>query len=239
MNLPEISIAGEKVFEVFGVSVTNTFILSLVISAGVFVFAFLSLRSQKMLPKKLQNFWEFLLESLYNFFGQVSGNAQRTKEIFPLACTIFILVLSCNLLELIPGTGVFHFLRSPSSDLNFTFALALFSMIYINIMAFRKIGRVSYLKRFFNKNPFLLFAGLLEGMGEFTRILSLAFRLFGNLFAGEVLLLVVSFLFAYLLPLPFLGLEILVGFIQAFIFSSLIVIFYVTATQHGEEHAPQ
>jgi F-type H+-transporting ATPase subunit a len=237
MNLPEISIAGEKVFEVFGISFTNTFILSLVISISVFIFAFLSLRSKKMLPKKLQNFWEFLLESLYNFFNSVVGNAEKTKEIFPLACTIFILILSCNLIELIPGVGIFHFLRSPSSDLNFTFAIASFSMVYINVIAFKKLGFVSFSKRFIHKNPFLLFAGLLEASGELTRTISLAFRLFGNLFAGEVLLTVTSFLFAYLLPLPFLGLEILVGFIQAFIFSSLIVIFYITATaQHGQAH---
>jgi F-type H+-transporting ATPase subunit a len=79
----------------------------------------------------------------------------------------------------------------------------------------------------------MMFAGLLEFMGEFTRILSLAFRLFGNLFAGEVLLIVISFLFSYFLPLPFLALEILVGVIQALIFPTLVVVFYTIATQHS------
>ncbi|MFH1894535.1 MAG: F0F1 ATP synthase subunit A [Patescibacteria group bacterium] len=235
MNLPEISIAGEKVFEVFGISITNTFILSLVISVGVFVFAFLSLRAQKMIPKKLQNFWEFLLESLFKFFNSITGSEAKTKEIFPLACTLFLLIIFCNLIELIPGLGIFKFLRAPSSDLNFTFALALLSVASVNLLAVKNLGMLNYLKKFVSKNPVMLFAGTLEGVGEFTRIISLAFRLFGNLFAGEILLIVISYLFSYILPLPFLGLEILVGFIQAFIFPTLIVIFYTIAIQksHG------
>lgn len=233
MNLPEISIAGEKIFEVFGISITNTFILSLVISIGVFIFAFLSLKPQKILPKKLQNFWEFLLESLYNFFNSITGDSKKTKEIFPLAGTLFLLIISCNLIELIPGVGIFHFLRSPSSDLNFTLALAILSVVFVNFLIIKNLGLLSYSKKFFSKNPVLLFAGALEGVSEFTRIISLAFRLFGNLFAGEILLIVTSFLFAYLLPLPFLALEILVGFIQALIFPTLIVIFYTIGTQHS------
>jgi F-type H+-transporting ATPase subunit a len=238
MNLPEIKIAGEEIFEVLGFQVTNTFFFGLIIAAGLFLFSFLSTRGQKMIPQKLQNFWEMILESLYNFFGSIAGDKQKTKEIFPLAATIFLFVLFSNLMELIPGVGVFHFLRSPSSDLNFTFALSIFSMVYINLLAFKKLGFFNFMKRFFSKNPLFMFVGALEAMGEFTRILSLAFRLFGNLFAGEILLMVISYLFAYVLPLPFLGLEILVAFIQSFIFSSLIVIFYVSATQHGEtQHA--
>lgn len=99
-------------------------------------------------------------------------------------------------------------------------------------MAIKKLGIFSYIKKFLNfSNPINFFVGILEGISEATKILSLSFRLFGNLFAGETLLIVSSFLFAYLMPLPFLGLEILVGFIQAIIFSSLVVIFYVSATE--------
>jgi F-type H+-transporting ATPase subunit a len=235
MILPEISIAGEKLFSIFGFEVTNTYLLSTLIIIGILAFSFFGLKKKRMVPKKAQNFWEFLLETLYNFFGAIAGNPKKTQEIFPLAATIFILILSCNLLELIPGIGIFPILRSPSSDLNFTFAIASFSMVYINIIAFRQLGPISFFKRFVHKNPFLMFAGILEGTGEFTRTISLGFRLFGNLFAGEILLMVTSYLFAYLLPLPFLALEILVAFIQALIFSSLIVIFYITAThQHGQ-----
>lgn len=235
MELPEISIAGEELFEIAGFNVTNTFFWSVVISLAVFLFAFFSLRKKQIIPKGLQNFWEFLLESIYNFFNSITGNPEKTREIFPLAGTLFILILFCNLMELVPGLGIFPFLRSPSSDLNFTFALAVLSVVSVNILAVKNLGIVSYLKKFISKNPIIAFAGFLEAIGEITRIISLAFRLFGNLFAGEVLLMVISYLFAYCLPLPFLGLEILVGFIQAFIFPTLIVIFYSISIQktHG------
>jgi F-type H+-transporting ATPase subunit a len=158
--------------------------------------------------------------------------------VFPISMTIFLLVLCSNLLELVPGLGLFPILRSPSSDLNFTLALALISVIFINYSAIKKLGLFSYLGKFFNfTNPLMFFVGILEFIGEFTRVISLSMRLFGNLFAGEILLIVVStgisWTMAYLVPLPFLALEVLVGFIQAFIFSSLVIVFYSTATEAG------
>ncbi len=212
---------------------TNTFFLTVVLSAVIFLFSFFSLRKKSMVPKGLQNFWEFLLETLYNFFNSITGSEAKTRQIFPLAGTLFLLIIFCNFVELIPGLGIFSILRSPSSDLNLTFALAIISITSVNFLAIKNLGFLNYAKKFVSKNPVMMFAGLLEFMGEFTRILSLAFRLFGNLFAGEVLLIVISFLFSYLLPLPFLALEILVGFIQALIFPTLVVVFYSIATQHS------
>jgi len=100
----------------------------------------------------------------------------------------------------------------------------------------RRLGFFTYIKKYVSKNPIFMFVGVLEGIAELSRIFSLAVRLFGNLFAGEILLIVTSFLFAYIMPLPFLFLEIIVGFIQAFIFSSLIVIFYTTAAEVAHDH---
>lgn len=233
----EITISGEKIFEIFGFPITNTFALSLIISLGIFIIFSLVFKRTSLRPTKIQNFFEWGLEELLHFIDSISGSRERTKEIFPIAATFFVLILMSNLIELIPGVGVFSFLRSPSSDLNFTLALATIAVFSVNFLAVRKLGIGSYLKKYFSKNPIFLFVGALEGIGELSRIFSLAIRLFGNLFAGEVLLIVTSFLFAYLLPLPFLLLEVLVGFIQAFIFSSLVVIFYTTATQithHGK-----
>ena len=232
----EISISPEKIFSVYGLPVTNTLFLSYILVLVIAAVYSLSFIKAKMLPGKLQNFFEMTLEKLFNFFKSITGSEERAKEIFPLAATLFILILSSNLIELLPGIGVFHFLRSPSSDLNFTIALSLISISYINIMAVRKLGIFRYLQKFLNfSNPINFFVGILEGISEATKILSLSFRLFGNLFAGETLLIVSSFLFAYLMPLPFLGLEILVGFIQAIIFSSLVVIFYVSAIETVHE----
>lgn len=231
----KVAISGEKIFEIFGFPITNTFALSLIISFLMIIF-FLVFFKKIFLPNKTQNFFEWILETLLNFTDSLTGSRENTKEIFPLSATIFIFILLSNRIELIPGIGIFHFLRSPSSDLNFTLALAIFSIFYVNFLVLRKLGILKYLKRFFHKNPLFSFVGLLEAISELIRTLSLALRLFGNLFAGEILLTVTSFLFPFIFPLPFLFLEILVGFVQAFIFASLVVIFYTIAIQtayHG------
>lgn len=236
MKFPQISIEPEPLFEINGFPVTGTFLLTLLIGIWLFLFFFFSLREKKLIPKKFQNFGEFLLEIFLKYVETIVQDKKRALEIFPLACFLFFFIFVLNLLELIPGLGVFHFLRSPSSDLNFTLGVAVSSMILVHLLAIKNTGILDYFKKYFHfKNPILFFTSILEGISELTRIFSLAVRLFGNLFAGEILLIVTSFLFPYFLPLPFLGLEILVGFVQALIFSSLIVIFYRTAVFIGKD----
>ena len=236
MEMPEITISGEKLFEIFGLNITNTFFWSVIVEIFVFAFLYFSFKDKKIIPQKIQNFSGWILESLFNFMDSITNDRSKTKEIFPIAATLFILILSCNIIGLAPGIGVFHFLRPPTSDLNFTFALAAFSIIFMNFLIIKRLGFFTYSKKFLNfKNPITFFVGILEVISEMTKIFSLAFRLFGNIFAGEVLLIVMSFLIAYIVPLPFLGFEIIVGLIQAFIFSSLIVIFYTSGTEHSYE----
>ena len=234
--MEEISVAAPELLKIGDFIITNTVFWVVLIVLGLAASFFLVFRKTKIVPGKIQNLLEFILEAFLNFCDSITNSRKKTLEIFPFAMTLFLLIWASNLLELVPGLGVFPILRSPSSDLNFTFGLAALSMFYVNYLALKNLGLVPYLGKFFNfKNPITLFVGLLELMGEFTRIISLSMRLFGNLFAGEVLLMVVSsgihWSLAYFVPLPFLGLETLVGFLQAFIFSSLIVVFYSTATE--------
>jgi len=131
-------------------------------------------------------------------------------------------------------------LRAPSSDLNVTLAWALASVFMIEVFGFQALGP-RYLTKFFNfREGFMgAFVGILELISEFVRIIAFSFRLFGNIFAGEVVLVVMAYLFAYLLPLPFYGLELFVAFMQAFIFSVLTLVFMSLATiSHGghDEH---
>jgi F-type H+-transporting ATPase subunit a len=238
--MEEIAVAAPELFAIGGYILTNTTFWIVLIVIGliaVFVSAF---SKAKIVPGKMQNLLEFMMEAFLNFCDGITNSRKKTLEIFPFAMTLFLLIWACNLIELVPGLGLFPILRSPSSDLNFTLGLAGLSMFYVNYLALRNLGLVSYLSKFFNfKSPVSLFVGLLELMGEVTRIISLSMRLFGNLFAGEVLLMVVSsgihWSLSYLVPLPFLGLEVLVGFLQAFIFSSLTVVFYSTGSEaaHG------
>lgn len=236
--MEEIGVAAHEMFEIGGFIITNTNLWVFIIVIALSLALSLTFSKAKIIPGKLQNFFEWIMETFIGFIDSITGSRKKTLEVFPIAMTIFLLVWCSNLLELVPGLGLFPVLRSPSSDLNFTIALALISVVFINYSAIKKLGIFSYLGKFFNfTNPLMFFVGILEFIGEFTRVISLAMRLFGNLFAGEILLIVVStgisWVMAYLVPLPFLALEVLVGFIQAFIFSSLVIVFYSTATEHS------
>lgn len=126
-------------------------------------------------------------------------------------------------------------LRAPAADLNVTFAFSLVAMFMVEFFGFQALG-LGYLTKFFNfREGFLGFiVGILELISEFSRIISFAFRIFGNIFGGEVILVVMSYLFPYLLPLPFYGFELFVALIQAFIFSVLTLIFFsVAVIAHG------
>lgn len=232
-----ITVAAKEVLNINGLAITNTFIWTLLISIALLIFLIAVMSKAKIVPGKTQNFIEFILETFLNFCDSLTGCRQTTLKIFPLAAGFFLLILCCNLMELIPGLGVISFLRSPSSDLNFTVALALIAIIFINYSAIKQLGPFSYLSRFFNfKNPIQFFVGLLELISEFAKIISLSMRLFGNMFAGEALLIVISSLVVWLVPLPFLALEVLIGFIQALVFATLTVVFYTIATTLNHEN---
>ncbi|MEM4736617.1 MAG: F0F1 ATP synthase subunit A, partial [Nitrososphaeria archaeon] len=205
---------------------------------------------QSRLPSgKRSSFYYFIQainKSLYQFFSSIIG--EHTDILYPLVATFFLYILLQNLLGLFPGVGSIllkiashaeesHYvplLRGGTADLNTTLALGFFSVVATQYYGIKILGFKSYLKKFFNfKNPISLFTGILEIFSEFSKIISFSFRLFGNIFAGEVLLGVIAFLIPVLASFPFLLLEIFVGFIQALIFSTLTAVFLNSAVaQH-------
>lgn len=130
-------------------------------------------------------------------------------------------------------------MRNATSELNVTLALALISLVATHVLAIRAVGFGDYISRFISLNPILLFVGILELISEFTKIVSLSFRLFGNIFAGEVVLRTISSLFAFVFPVPFILLEVIVGLVQALVFSMLTMVFMsvLMTPHHQEEHA--
>ena len=129
-------------------------------------------------------------------------------------------------------------LRGATSDINVTLALALISVVATHVLSIQVTGMNDYLSRFFSFNPINLYVGLLELVAEFTKIISLSFRLFGNIFAGEVALHTISNLFAFIAPLPFLMLESIVSIVQALVFSILTLVFMaVLTTPHHDNGA--
>lgn len=239
-----ISLHPEELFAVGGFPVTNSIVVSAFI-LGLFTITGFALRRRfALIPGMAQNIAESTIEALIGLMDQVLGDRKKSEKYFALVATIFLFVLLSNWLGLLPGIGsiIFHngeetapLLRSPSTDLNFTLALAIIAVLSINIIGMGAVGAAAHAKKFFNfRNPIEFFVGILELISEFVRIVSFSFRLFGNIFAGEMLLIVTQFLIPYLLPVPFIMMEVFVGLIQAFIFAMLTLVFISVAIETHE-----
>jgi len=192
---------------------------------------------------------QWVFEALYAQIRDIVPDRQIARSITPLAVTMFFVVLLGYWMSVLPGLDSIKWnghpvLRSVAADLNFTFALALVSLVATQAFAIKQLGGIGNLARYFRnplKNPIGAFEGLLELIGEFSRYTALSLRLFGNCFAGEVLLLVMSVLTSYgaMVALPiFMIFEVFIGLIQAYIFFILTVIFTYLAVQgHGESRS--
>jgi len=211
-------------------------------------------------PKGIAGLMDVFAEIFLDFIESITSDHKKALRFFPIVASIFIIVLFSNLVELVPGLGSIGiwelhngesifvpFIRSMSADLNFTFVVAIFAMSSVQIMGMRFLSLKGYWSKFFVapwKPPYVIgsFVGILEFISEFSKTVSFGFRLFGNIFAGEVLLAVIGYLSPFLAPLPFLFLELFVGFVQALVFATLTTVFLNMATighEHKEEHAPR
>lgn len=222
--------------------ITNTLLVSWIVM-GILIIAVIVTRLQiKLIPSGIQNFFESIIEVAYTTVADLAGES-KAKVFFPFIMTFFLFIITANWLGLIPGFGTITYkgqplLRGMNSDLNMTLSLALVSAIATHIFAVKYLGIKNYLLRWVALNPIFLFVGILEIIGEFTKIVSLSFRLFGNIFAGEVVLSTISSIAAFILPLPFYFLEIIVGFVQAAVFAMLTLVFMVILSEKhsGAEH---
>lgn len=240
-----VAIAAEKLGEFLGVPITNTIVASTIVVVFMLVLAFAVRRRLQMIPGRLQSVFEHAVEGIYDYVAETLENREMARKYFPLIVTIFLFIWFSNLMEFIPGIGsiLYHgepFLRSVNTDLNTPLALALISFFVIEITGIVAIGAVKYGGKFF-VNPirdFLGFAvGLIEFIGELVRVVSLSFRLFGNILAGEVVLAVATYFAPYLLPVPLMMFEIFIGTLQAAIFALLTLFFIKLAITepHGAE----
>ena len=243
-----ISIAAEQLFHFGAWPVTNTLLVAIgvslvLIALGLFIRARLA-----AVPGTVQNVAEILVDGALGVIESVTHDRAKAEKFLPIVFTIFLFVILSNWVEVIPGLGtigvwqmhegkaeLIPFLRSASADLNVTLALAIFSVMAIQVVGITALGVWRYVSRFFNFHSIVgFFVGLLELVLEMAKIISFSFRLFGNIFAGEVLLLVMLFLVPYLIPLPFLALELFVGFVQALVFAMLTTVFLYMATLDAE-----
>ena len=243
----EIFLTAEPLFFIGTFPFTNTLLVSVFAVGLIAIGSYLLQRKYAEIPGTAQGIVEMVYEALVDLMDSVLGSRKKSEQYLPFVATIFIFILVSNWLGIIPGVGSIGIeeghrftplLRSPASDLNFTLALAGITVVMVNAFGVIAVGAWKHASKFLDfSSPLAFYVGILEFISEIARMISFAFRLFGNVFAGEVLLVVIAFLVPYAAPVPFFLLEIFVGFIQAFVFAMLALVFITIATvEHGEEH---
>ena len=265
-----MQLASQTVFTLFGFPVTNTIITTMAVNAVIIAVVFIVTRGISLVPGKTQNAVEMCIEYFYNATEEIAG--KRAEFIFPWVITIFVFIALSNLMGLLPGIdtirvhtatsgeGGIALFRGAMSDLNTTLALAVVSLAATHIYSVKYTGVGTYVNRFvpyksirYTLSAILmffvfLFVGMIEVVSEFVKIISLSFRLFGNIFAGETVLSVVISTFinfepikvlgisvslkplAYFVPSAIMMLEFLVAIIQALVFAMLTMSFMATFT---------
>jgi F-type H+-transporting ATPase subunit a len=259
VDAPKYHPAPERPFP--SLPITNTMITAWISIAVLFLLFFIGTRTMKLVPSGLQNLLELIVESAANFIEDPAGK-KHGRWFFPICTTIFLFVVANAWVSLLPGFETIHvngepLLRSANTDLNIPAALAVVSFIFIEYWGFKARG-VSYLKTFFHVGPLWsalklfgtgnikagaggllngfvsLFAGLLEILSHLIRMVSFTFRLFGNMTAGMILVMIMIFLVPWVLPSLFYGMEAFFGFIQAMIFAGLTLGFACAAVMEEE-----
>jgi F-type H+-transporting ATPase subunit a len=269
MALPPLP--AETIFTIGSFPVTNSYINSSLAVLFFLVMGLLLRKKNDMMPKGLQNAAEWVIEFVLGYVDQVTKDRNKSLKFLPIVGGLFFFILFSNWLGLIPGTGsigrwlfmhghleLVPILRPATTDINLTLAMAVFAVTISHFFGIAAIGFFRYFNKFvkvgdiarsFRQGPKNIFVavvefgvGLIEVFSEVAKMISLSLRLFGNVFAGEVLLTVLAGLIALFAPLPFIFLEVLVGFIQAIVFSMLTLVYLTIATaplsSHGQETHP-
>ena len=259
VEAPKYHPAPERPFH--DLPITNTMItawISILVLGGLFFFG---TRNMKLVPTGLQNFLELIVEAAANFIEDPAGE-KHGRWFFSVCTTIFLFVVANAWVSLIPGFETISingepFLRNANTDLNVPAALAMVSFIFVEYWGFKAKG-ASYLKTFFHFGPLwqalkliftgnfkagaggllngfvAVFAGLLEILSHLIRMMSFTFRLFGNMTAGMILVMIMLFLVPWVLPSIFYGMEAFFGFVQAMIFGGLTLGFACAAVMEEE-----
>jgi F-type H+-transporting ATPase subunit a len=261
-----LSQKAEDVVRLLGIPITNSMIVSWFVALCLIIFVQIATRNIKDVPEGAQNLLEWLVESLYNFVAGILG-PRLTDRTFWFFGTVFILILTANWAGLLPGIGsvgwghdTLHgfkvdlpLFRGANADVNMTFAMALVFFVGWIVWSLRELGPIGFLKELFGPKgesagflrPLMAFVFFVSGWLEIISILfrpvSLSFRLYGNVFAGENMLETMATLspkFGWLLQIPFYFLELLMGFVQALVFLLLTAVFLLLMVQHEHSSTP-
>ncbi len=254
---------GEEIFSIGNFPVTNSMLTSWIAFLIILVLSLAVRFKQRLIPRGIQNLFEIVIEELLKLCDTVTQNRKTSLIALPFVFSMVVFVLINNWIGILPGIGTIlvetahgnvALFRGATADINTTLALSLVSVLFANIVGIFSVGAWNTFTKFVRlpallrlkkvfKDPVQLvlvpidiLVGLLELLGEFAKVASLSFRLFGNVFAGEVLIASMAAIFAYFIPMPFLFLEFFVGIIQAFIIGLLSVVYVTLAVQVHEDH---
>lgn len=241
-----IALAAEPVFHLWGIPITNSLLLTWVVIALLMGVGFLVGRNPKLIPGRIQTIFESLFEAVLSYMTEMFESSTMARRYFPLIVTIFLFVFVANMVTFIPGiesigfkegAHVTGFLRPVNTDLNVTLALAIIVFFTIELSGIFMLGALKYWGKFVTFSSATGFViGIIELISNVARLISFSFRLFGNIFAGHVLILVIIFFIPFFVPVPLMLFEVFVGFLQAVIFSLLTLVFIKLAVEapHGE-----
>lgn len=242
-----VVLKAEPVAHLLGFPITNSLLMAWLVMLVLIGFAIVFRSKLALIPGKLQAGIEWMFEAVLNYMTETLESEKYARKFFPLVMTIFFFVLVGNELAFVPGVGsvnvagehgVIPLLRAPAADLNVTLALAFIAFFVIEITGIAALGAWKYSQKYLNfSSPVNFVVGIIEFISNLGRIISFSFRLFGNIFAGEVMIAVAFFFVAYLLPVPLIAFEVFVGVVQAIVFS-LLTLFFIKlaiAEPHGQE----
>ena len=249
-------VAPDIIFTVGGFKIANSTLFGVLIMLLFILFYFVSVRKYSVKPGKMQTGVELAFEGLVELISQITGDKSISMKIIPLVGALIVYIMVSNLLGLIPGltsitvSGAALF-RAPTTDFNTTFGLALGSVVLLQYVSIKDWGVLGHLGKFFKfKEVYVGFKkglmdgfmaiidfgiGLLDIVGELAKVVSLSLRLFGNMYAGEVLAMLILGAFAYMIPLLWTTMSLLSGVIQAIVFGSLVTAYYMLSIKPKEE----
>jgi len=241
-----VVLSAETLGHFLGIPITNALLMTWLAMAVIAIFAIAVNRRLSLVPGKLQAGLEWAIEGGQAYITETLEDEKLAKRFFPLIASLAVFIAVINELEFFPGVGSIGFfrggeftplLRASTTDLNTTLALTLISVFTIEIAGIIAVGFFRYAGKFFNFHSVVGFVvGLIEFISELARLITFSFRLFGNIFAGEVLVGIVIFFVPYLLPAPFMLFELFVGLVQGVIFSLLTLFFIKLAVTPMDAH---
>lgn len=251
------AIQPDIVFSIGNFGVANSTLMIMLVALLFLALGIFGVRKFTMIPGNFQSIIEMIYESIIGLVEQITGNREHAEKIFPIIATILVYFAVANVIAIVPGltdityngTAIF---RTPTSDFNTALGVSVAAVLALNIISFREYGFLGYLNNFFNVKGVIngfkkglmdgfvglieFFVGLLDIIGELAKIVSLSFRLFGNVYAGQVLAIIIMGSFAYILPAVWTVMSGFTGILQGMVFAALVAVYYTLSLKPIESH---